>query len=355
MPVTVAKPLNQAVTNWDEYTGRLRAIESVEIRARVSGYLDSIHFRDGQIVSEGDLLFIIDPRPYQAALGEAQAQVTAAEVRLELARNDLDRAQRLFESRAISEEELDARTQEVRQARAALQAAQAAVDATALNVEFTEVRAPIDGRIGETLIDEGNLISGGTAGSTLLTTLVRTDPVHVYFTADERSYLRYLRLAREGIRPSSRDTANPVMLALADEDGYPHQGVMDFVDNQVDPATGTMEGRALFDNPEGVLTPGLFAKVMLVGQGPYDALLIPDGAIGTDQSERFVYVMGEENIPQRRPISPGRKVENLRIVLEGLDADDWVVVNGIQRIRPDTPVQPEQTTLTPPDTDIAQN
>lgn len=338
--VTVAKPLLRTITDWDEYTGRLAAVESVEIRARVSGYLQSVHFQDGALVKRGDLLFVIDPRPYQAALDEARADLTRSRVRLELAVNDLDRARRLFASRAISEEELDARTKEKREADAALEAAQAAEKASALNLEFARIKAPISGRIGRKLVTVGNLVSSEGNDATLLTTLVSVDPIHVYFTADERAFLRYTRLAEQGIRPSSRNTANPVRLQLADEQGFPHEGVMDFVDNRVDETTGTMQGRAIFPNPDGDLTPGLFGRIQLLGEGPYEALVVPDQAIGTDQAQRLVYVVGDGDVVTPRPVTLGRSLGALRIVRTGLKPTDRVVINGIQKLRPGVAVTP---------------
>lgn len=343
--VGVAKPLAKAVTDWDEYTGRLEAVETVEVRARVSGYLQSVNFKDGAIVKKGDLLFVIDPRPYQAVLNQAKSEVTRNRVRLDLARNNVERAERLFKSRAISAEELDTRTQEQRQAVAALEAAKAAVDAAELNVEFTRVTSPIQGRVSRELVTVGNLVSGGSEGSTLLTVIVSLDPIYVYFTADERAYLRYTRLARSGSRPSSRDEANPVKLQLADEKDSEHEGHMDFVDNRVDRATGTMQGRAIFPNPELFLTPGLFAKVRLVGEGPYQALLIPDEAIGTDQSQKFVFVLDEKNVARRQTIVPGRTEGRLRIVREGLKGDERIVVDGLQRVRAGSPVTPQEVQI----------
>jgi len=352
--VTVAHPLAQSITDWDEYTGRLAAVDSVEVRARVSGYLKSVHFEDGAIVEDGDLLFVIDPRPYQAALDEAQAQVTRARVQLELATNDLERAERLFRSRAVSEEELDSRTQQKREAEASLQAAQAAVAATRLDLEFTSVSAPIAGRIGRKLVTEGNLVSGGSANSTLLTTIVSLDPIHVYFTADEKAYLAYQRLAGLGSRPSSRDVANPVRMQVAGEQGFPREGKMDFVDNRVDESTGTMQGRAIFPNPDGLLTPGLFAQVQLLGEGPYDALMVPDAAIGADQATRYVYVLGQGNQLERRDIVPGRAIGRLRIVKSGLEADDRVVISGLQRIRPGLEVRPVEGAIETPEPVVAK-
>ncbi|MBC7945286.1 MAG: efflux RND transporter periplasmic adaptor subunit [Burkholderiales bacterium] len=339
--VSVAQPLAKTVTDWDEYTGRLEAVQAVEVRARVSGYLESVHFKDGAIVNKGDLLFVIDPRPYQAIANQAKAEVTRNKVRLDLARNNVERAERLFKSRAISAEELDARTQEQRQGLASLEAAKAAVDAAELNVEFTRVRSPIKGRVSRELVTTGNLVSGGSEGATLLTTIVSLDPIYVYFTADERAYLRYSRLARDGSRPSSRDAENPVKLQLADEKDFSHEGRMDFVDNRIDRATGTMQGRALFPNPDMLLIAGLFAKVKLLGEGPYPALLIPDEAIGTDQSQKFVFIIDEQNVARRKTILPGRLEDGLRIVREGLKGDERVVVDGLQRVRPGLTVTPQ--------------
>lgn len=338
--VTVATPLAQDVTDWDEYTGRLAAVDTVEIRARVNGYVQSVHFTDGALVKKGDLLFVIDPRPYQAALDEAQAQLARARVRLDLATNDLDRAGRLFEARAISEEELDARTQEKREAEAAILEAEAASQAAALNLEYARVRSPIAGRVSRKYVTEGNLVTGGTQDATLLTTVVSVDPIHVYFTADEQAYLRYQRLAEQGIRPSSREVPNPVRMQLADEQGFPHAGRMDFVDNRVDEATGTIQGRAIFPNPDGELTPGLFARLQLKGEGPYPALLVPDAAVGTDQAQRVVYVVDDQNVVQARPVVLGRTQGSLRVIRGGLTATDRVVINGQAKVRPGAPVKP---------------
>jgi RND family efflux transporter MFP subunit len=347
--VTVATPLVRQVTDWDEYTGRLAAVESVEIRARVSGYVQDVKFTDGALVKKGDLLFVIDKRPYQALLDEARAQLTRARIRRDLAENDLDRAKRLFEARAVSEEELDARTQEHREALAAIQAAEAAVQSAALNLEYCEVRAPISGRISRKLVTEGNLVSGGTQDATLLTTIVSVDPIHVYFTADERAYLRYQRMAERGIRPSSRNSPNPVRIQLADEEGFPHVGEMDFVDNRVDEATGTMQGRAIFPNPEGYLTPGLFARLQLLGEGPYEALLVPDVAIGTDQAQRIVFVLDDQNVATPRPVVLGRPVGSLRVIRKGLEPGDRVIINGVARVRPGLTVTPVDGTIPEPD------
>jgi RND family efflux transporter MFP subunit len=346
--VTVAKPLVRTITVWDEYTGRLAAVDLVEVRARVSGYLQSVHFDDGTIVDKGDLLFVIDPRPYRAILHRAQAELEQAVARLELARNDRLRADRLAKSRAISAEELDARVQTERAAMGQVEAAEAIVEAAKLDLGFTRVRAPISGRISRELVTEGNLISGGSAGSTLLTTIVSLDPIYVYFTADEQSVLRYKRLAMGGERPSSRVAPKPVRIQLADETGFPHEGYMDFVDNRMDSATGTMLSRAVIPNPNYLLVPGLFARVQLVGRAGYRALLIPDAAIGTDQAQRFVYVVGEDNVVARRQVTLGEVHSGLRVIREGLAHNDDVIVKGIQRASAGSPVTPQPISLDSP-------
>src|SRR5881397_1239555 len=293
--VKVVQPVAREITEWDEFTARLDAVDSVEVRPRVSGYLQSIHFQDGTIVHKGDLLFLIDPRPYEAALRRTEADVELAKSRLALARKNFARAADLLASHAISQEESDIRESNLRQAEASVEEALAAVDSTKLDVEFTHVSAPVGGRVGRKLVTEGNLINGGVGTQgTLLTTIVSLDPIYAYFEADEGSLLKYDRLARTGQRPSSRDYKNPVHVALADEDGFPHEGAMDFVDNQVDRGTGTIVGRALLPNPDLSLIPGLFARLRLPGSGQYRAILLPDEAIGSDQSQKFVYLVDGE-------------------------------------------------------------
>lgn len=345
--VTVATPLVKEVTDWDKFTGRLVPVETVEIRARVSGYLEAVKYREGAMVEKGDLLYIIDPRPYQATLDAATAQVAMAEAALRLADNELRRAQRLIKSKTIAEEELDVKTQERASAVAALDLARATERAARLDLEFTRIQAPISGRIGRSLVTPGNLISnGGDAGSTLLTTIVSMDPIHFYLSTDERDYLKYLRLDRAGERPSSRTANNPVRLRLPDETEFVHEGVMDFIDNRIDDATGTMTGRAIFDNPDFLLVPGLFAEIQLIGAGPYDSLQVPDAAIASDQSQKFVFVIDDNNLAHRRLVTPGRLDGSYRIIREGLEATDRLVINGIQRVRAGMPVQPETVQLT---------
>lgn len=351
--VTVAAPLVEQVVDWDEYTGRLAAIDRVEVRARVSGYLDASRFEEGELVEEGALLFVVDPRPYQAALDAALAEQKRAESALALARLDLDRAERLFRSNAVSAEQRDTASAQYQQAAAAVEAAVAAVAAARLDVEFTQVRAPIAGLVGRKLVTEGNLVTGGSSSSTLLTTIVSVDPMYFYFTADEGAYLKYTRLDRRGERPSSRTAPNPVLLKLSDEQDFVHEGRMDFVDNEVDEATGTIEGRAIFDNPDGVLAAGLFARIRLLGRGPYEALLVPEVAIGADQSRRFVFVIGEQDVPERRYVQLGRTLGEMRIIASGLRPEDRVVVRGVQRVRGGNPVSIETTTLEPLDPAVA--
>ena len=345
--VVVAPPLVMRLSEWDEYTGRFEATDRVDVRARVNGYLDSIHFRDGQIVKPGDLLFVIDPRPYEAILDGARADVVRAQTRLELATTDFTRGESLFAIRGISQEEFDRRIQARKEAEAALIVAKAAERAAALNVEFTRVRAPIGGRISQNFVSVGNVISGGQAGATLLTTIVAVDPIQFVFDASEADYLKYNRLNASGERRSSREVANPVRIRLLDESTFEHVGKMDFVDNQVDLATGTIRGRALVPNPSGFLTPGQFGRLQLLGSGEFEALLVPDNAILSDQSQRFVWVVGKDDVPEPRVVEPGNLERGLRIVRAGLHPDDRVVINGMQRVRPGAKVTPTNGRIEP--------
>jgi RND family efflux transporter MFP subunit len=347
--VTISRPVVHEIIEWDEYTGRLEATESVEVRARVNGYLQSIHFKDGAIVKKGDLLFVIDPRPYQAELDRVTAELQLAQARLELAKSDYARAQKLLQFRAISQEEADTRAATERQAQESVEAGRAAVKAAKLNVEFTRVVAPITGRISRKLVTEGNLINGGTAEATLLTTIVSMDPIYVYFEADERSYLKYVRLSQNGKGPSSREARNPVYLALADEKGFPRRGYIDFVDNRLDPGTGTMTGRAVFSNSDLALTPGLFARVRLQGSNSYKAVLVPDEAIGSDQSQKFVFMLNGDNTVEYRTVQLGPLIHGFRVIREGLKPDDWVIVSGIQRARTGAKVSPEKRDISVPE------
>jgi multidrug efflux system membrane fusion protein len=336
--VTVAEVLRRSVVEWDQYEGRIAAIDSVELRPRVSGYLSAVHFREGRRVARGALLFTVDDREYRAALDSSRANTTRAATRAELARVEIARAEKLRAGRAISEEELEARRGELRQAEADLAAARAQERQAALNVEFTRITAPIAGVVSSARVRPGNLVN---AGETLLTTIVSMDPIYVEFEGDERMYLKYQAMARRGERPSSRDAPNPVRVGLADEDGYPHEGRMVFVDNALEPGTGTIRARAELSNRNGVFTPGLFARVQLQGGGPREALLIDERAVLTDQDRKYVYVVGDDKLAQRRDVVLGGRADGLRIVEQGLSSGDRVVVNGVRKIFfPGMPVAP---------------
>jgi RND family efflux transporter MFP subunit len=338
--VTVSQPINREVVEWEEYTGRLEAVESVEVRARVNGYLQSIHFKNGATVKQGDLLFVIDPRPYQAELERAKADLALANVKLERTGKDLGRAQLLVRSRAVSEEEVDTRVSDQRQAQESVQSARAMVNAAQLNVEFTQVRAPISGRISRNLVSVGNLINGGTTQSTLLTTIVSLDPIYCYFEADERSYLKGIRQLRNGDRTNGRASKQPVYVALADEENFPHQGSIDFLDNRLDQNTGTITARAVLPNPDLLLAPGLFARVRMPAGDKYKALMLPPEAVGSDLSQQFVFVVDAQNLAQYRKVTPGPIIDGLRVIRDGLQPDDWVIVKGVQRAKTGAKVDP---------------
>ena len=339
--VTVATALEREVTEWDEFTGRLEAVESVEIRPRVTGYIESVNFAEGSIVRKGDLLFVIDTRPYRAALDKATAELTRTIARAELAQSDVKRSEKLLAIKAVSQEEYDQRVNSAREANASVAAARAAVESARLDLDFTRVTAPITGRVSKAEVTAGNLVSAGSGSAPLLTTVVSVDPIYVAFEGDEQVYLKYNELARRGERKSSRDEANPVQMGLANEQGYPHTGSMVFVDNQIDPRTGTIRARASFSNKDGYFTPGLFARVKLLGHSTYAAVLVDDRAIGTDQSQKFVYVVDADNKITYRNVKIGRLTDGLRIVHEGLTSGEKVVVNGLQRVHPGVVVTPE--------------
>jgi membrane fusion protein, multidrug efflux system len=343
--VTVSQPITREVVEWDEYTGRIEAVESVEIRARVSGYLQSVHFTDGALVKKGGLLFVIDPRPYQAELNRSKAALEQAIAQYERAQKDLARVRQLVNWRAVSQEEVDTRAAEQRQAEEAVKAARAAVEAEQLNVEFTQVKAPISGRISREFVTVGNLINGGSADSTLLTRIVSLDPIYCYFDVDERSYLKYSRLWQNGTHAASRDVKVPVDLGLADETSFPHHGQLDFIDNRLDPNTGTMTGRAIFPNADQTLIPGLFARLRLPGSQQYEALLLPDEAIGTDQTQRFAFVVNDQHTVEYRKVELGPVIDGLRVIRSGLKPEEWVIVNGVQRVRTGTQVDPQQQAI----------
>jgi multidrug efflux system membrane fusion protein len=350
--VSVAQVLEKRVKDWDEFTGRLQAVETVEIRPRVSGYIDKFAFTEGSQVKRGDLLFVIDPRPYQAEYDRAAADVKRYKTALELARIELARVQRLKDSGAVSQEELDERKSTVAQAEANLGGAEAALEAASLNLNFTRVTSPIDGRVSRAEVTRGNLVTGGINGGTLLSSVVSMDPMYLYFDADEQSYLRYSQIAHS-VGPGPNGAQNPVQVGLANEDGFPHAGTLDFVDNQVNPQTGTIRARAVLQNKDGRFTPGLFARVQLLVSGEYSAILIEDRAVNTDQDQKYVLVLGANNQIEYRKVKLGRVIQGLRIVREGLKPGDVIVVNGAQRVHPGVTVAPQRVTMGATGTDSA--
>ena len=388
--VVVAEPVILPIVEWDEFVGRLAPIESVQVRARVSGYLASTSFEEGQLVRAGDIIAVIDQRPFmaevsrneanmdaanalltqaKAAVAQAKAERERANIRRNLTKKQFDRNDELRKRNAtaiqdfevseadyaqaeaelvVANSRVDSAESTIVAAQASMNIAKANLDLAKLNLQYTEVRAPIDGRISNRRVTEGNLVSGGTNDATLLTTIVSLDPIHCYFDADEKTFLKYVHLAREGKRPSSREVRNPVFLALADEQvGYPHQGHMDFVENRLDEETGTIRGRAILPNSNLDLTPGLFARVRLPGSPRYDAILIPDKAIGTDQAEKFVLTVDANNKVVRKVVSLGPMSHGLRIIRTGLDGSERVMLSGQQRARPGAEVSVSTETVTP--------
>lgn len=334
--VSVAEVIEQPINEWDEFTGRLEAPQSVEVRPRVSGYIDKVAFAEGSLVNKGDLLFQIDPRPFQAEVKRLEAQLQQARASQARAANEARRGERLRQSNAISAELADARASAATEAQAQVAATQAELDNARLNLGFTRITAPIDGRVSRAEITEGNLVG---AGESLLTSVVSTDKVYAYFDADERAFLKYIELARQA--GADARGASPVYLGLSNEDGHPHLGQLDFLDNQVNPRTGTIRGRAVFSNADGQFTPGLYARLKLVGSKPYDATLIKDEAVGTDLGKKYVLVLGADNAVAYRAIALGPKLEGLRIVRSGLAKGEKIVVNGLQRAMPGATVDPQ--------------
>lgn len=332
--VTVAKPEVRSIIEWDEFSGRLASPERVEIRARVSGYLDKVHFKEGAVVQSGDLLFTIDPRPYAAEVARLKAEVDRTRTRMELAEVESRNAERLAESAAISAEETERRVKALAEAIGALKAAEATLEAAELDLQFTEVRSPITGRISNARVTAGNLVRGGTQETTLLTTVVALDPIHCYFEVDERSALKYRDMIRTGQRASALDGSIPAEMGLANQPDFPHRGVVDFVDNQLEPGTGTIRARGVFPNPDRLMAPGFFARVRIPGSGEYQALLIRDEAVGDDQGRSFVWVVTPDDTASYRPVTLGPKVDGLRIVRAGLKADERIVINGLMAVRP---------------------
>jgi multidrug efflux system membrane fusion protein len=336
--VNVAKVIEQPINEWDEVTARLEAPETVQVRPRVSGQIDSVAFTDGELVKKGDLLFQIDPRPFEAEVHRLEAQLQQSKAAALRSTNEAQRGERLRTNNAISAELADSRTTTAQESKAAVAGIQAQLDLARLNLSFTRVTAPITGRVSRAEITTGNIV---TADQTILTSLVSTDKVYAYFDADERVFLKYNQLARDG----KRGATTPVYMGLSNEAENPHLGQMNFVDNQVNPRTGTIRGRAVFDNSKGEYTPGLYARLKLVGSASYSAMLIKDEAVGTDLGKKFVLVVDKDNKAIYRSVELGPKLEGLRIVRSGLGKDDRIVVTGLQRVRPGSPVDPQDTPM----------
>jgi multidrug efflux system membrane fusion protein len=346
-PVTVAQPVKRTVTDWDEFTGRFEAVEEVQVRARVGGFVTSVEFRDGAFVKTGDLLYVIDSRPFEAVAEQADGQLADARAKVELAKRELDRGLTLVETSAVSEQVVDQRRQALQAAHAAETVAEGTLKAAQLNVEFTHVLAPIGGRVSRHLVSVGNLVQGSEGGSTLLTSIVSLDPIYIYFDMDEATYLKNNRLYFEGKRPSSRDTANPVQVTLTGETKPSHDGKVDFLDNRLDLGTGTLRGRAVIPNKDYSILPGQFGRVRLIGSSPYEALLLPDSAIATDQSRKIVFVVKDDDTVEAKPVILGPLGGGLRVIREGLKAEDHVIVDGLQRARVGAKVSPHTAAATP--------
>jgi RND family efflux transporter MFP subunit len=347
--VTVASVEQREVTEWEEFTGRTEAVEAVEVRPRVSGHIQEVRFQSGQLVKKGDVLFVIDPRWYRAEFDRRQAEYEQARVRVENTERMAARAARLLASKAISSETADTSESQYQEDKAALLAAKSLLESTRLDLEFTEVRAPIAGRVSRALLTAGNYVSGIAGGASLLTTLVSVDPIYVYADVDENSLLKFNALADE--RKAAGDPAIPVELELADEEGFPHRGAIESFDNRLDPNTGTILLRAIFPNPQGRIVPGLFARVRVPASGKHMAFLVEESAIGTDQSQKFVITLGNGNTAEYRKVKLGPSMDGKRVIREGLRPGEKIVVNGLQRARPGLPVNPEEQAASVPNSD----
>jgi membrane fusion protein, multidrug efflux system len=341
-PVTIAEPTKRTVTDWDEFTGRFDAVEEVQVRARVGGFVTGVEFRDGAIVNAGDLLYLIDARPFEAVAAQADGQLSDARAKAELGKRELDRALTLQQSQNVADSTVDQRRQALQAAKAAQMVAEGLLKAAQLNIEFTHVLAPISGRVSRHLVSVGNLVQGSEGGSTLLTSIVSLDPIYIYFDMDEATYLKYNQLWFEGKRPSSRDNANPVQVMLSGETKPSHDGKVDFLDNRLDASTGTLRARAVIPNKDLSILPGQFGRVRLIASAPYEALLVPDNAIATDQARKIVFVVKDDNTVEAKPVVLGPLDQGLRVVREGLSANDHVVVDGLQRVRVGAKVTPHE-------------
>jgi RND family efflux transporter MFP subunit len=346
-PVTVAQPVKRTVTDWDEFTGRFDAVQQVQVRPRVGGFITAVEFRDGAFVSTGDLLYLIDARPFEAVATQADGQLSDARAKVELAKRELDRALTLQQSQNVADNIVDQRRQALQAARAAETQAEGVLKAAQLNVEFTHVTAPISGRVSRHLVDIGNLVQGSEGSSTLLTSIVTLDPIYIYFDIDEATYLKYNRLWFEGKRPSSRDTPNPVEVTLTGETKPSHNGTVNFLDNQLDVSTGTLRGRAVIPNTDLSILPGQFGRVRLIASAPYEALLVPDAAVATDQGRKILFVVKDDNTVEAKPVILGPLDDGLRVIREGLKPEDRVIVDGLQRARVGAKVTPHDAKPAP--------
>ena len=340
--VDVAQVLHERVTEWDEFTGRLQAPESVTLIPRVSGYIESVNFKEGALVKKGDVLFRIDPSVFEVEVARLKADLASAISAEQLATNDLERARKLFDQKAVSAELLDTRESNKRQTAAAVASVKAALMRAELDLAYTQVQAPIDGRVSYANVTTGNYV---TAGQSVLTSLVSTASMYAYFDVDEQTYLKYVKLTAEKKRNDPRAGDNPVYMALANERDYHHIGMVDFVDNAMDKQTGTIRVRATFDNEDNSLLPGLFARLRTAGSGAYEGILIDDKAVGTDLNNKFVLVVGDDGTVEYRGVTLGEKVQGLRIVTQGLAAEDKIVVNGMQRVRPKMQIEPNMVDM----------
>jgi RND family efflux transporter MFP subunit len=345
MPVKVAQPLVKKITEWDEYTGRFEPTAMVEIRARVSGYLESRNFKDGQTVEKGQLLFVIDPRPYEAAVDRAKAELARAATRQELTAGDLSRAEKLLAARAISQEEYDNRRQARREADAQATSARAMLRSSELDLEFTQIKSPIRGRISDRKVDVGNLVSGGSPQSTMLTTIMALDPIYFVFDASEADYLRYQRLGAGGGNGGGQGRDTPALVRLADEPDWTRRGRLDFIDNELNVRSGTIRIRAVFDNRDGLLAPGMFGRVRVPGSPEHEAMLIPDAAIASDQARKVVMTVNEDGTVVPKPVTLGPMIDGLRVIRDGIAPNDRVVIDGLQRARPGGKVAPQVATI----------
>jgi RND family efflux transporter MFP subunit len=338
-PVTVAHPIRKKIVEWDEYPGQFTAVDAIEVRARVSGYLEQIHFTDGQVVKQGDLLFTIEKEPFEIALDSAQAQLAEASAQLSLANRNLKRFEKMREGNIVGESDYDDRVEAVSAGKAAVAAAQAQVRQAELDLGYTDIRAPVTGRISRHEVSAGNLITGGYSGDvTLLTTIVSMDPIHFDFDVSEANYLAYQRATERGVMPSMRDNKIEVFGKLPDEDQWAHQGFLEFLDNQVNETSGTIRARATFANSNGAFTPGQFGHIRVPGSEPYEAILLPETAIVTDQSQKIALVVAEDGTVGVKILRVGPNYNGMRIIREGLSPDDKVIINGLLRARPGSKV-----------------